>query len=138
MPDHNGFEQFVINSTSEQLHQFFLQHTFRQELQEYQHEGLPGVDVDFTDNADIVKLIFTVSCSLQQAGVVQSMCHSVLVVRVAAPEVVVTPEGMTPKLATTIRWERGVKTAEFFIFSSALGSGSSCSSLGYSFSAILW
>ena len=92
--------------------------------------------MDFTDNADIVKLIFTVSCSLQQAGVVQSMCHSVLVVRAAVPEVVVTPEGMTPKLAASMRWERGGETAEFSIFSSAFGSSSS--SLGYSFSAIRW
>ncbi|XP_070177240.1 uncharacterized protein [Littorina saxatilis] len=56
---HNGFEQFVINSTNEKLHQFFLQHTFRKELKEYEHEGLPGVDVDFTDNDDIVHLIFS-------------------------------------------------------------------------------
>ncbi|XP_076443985.1 uncharacterized protein LOC143282270 [Babylonia areolata] len=57
---HNGFEQFIINSSNEKLQQFFLQQTLRQEMEEYRLEGLglPGVDVELTDNVEIVQLIF--------------------------------------------------------------------------------
>ncbi|XP_025078067.1 unconventional myosin-IXa-like [Pomacea canaliculata] len=55
---HNGFEQFVINSTNEKLHQYFLQHTFEEERREYEREGLSSVDIDYVDNAHVVNLIF--------------------------------------------------------------------------------
>ncbi|XP_076465689.1 uncharacterized protein LOC143297300 [Babylonia areolata] len=54
----NGFEQFIINATNERLHQFFLQRTFRHELEDYVREGIAPVDVTFRDNAEIVQLIF--------------------------------------------------------------------------------
>ena len=52
----NGFEQFCINLANEQLQHYFNQYIFSMELDEYQKEGLEGIDVGFKDNSNIINL----------------------------------------------------------------------------------
>lgn len=46
----NSFEQLCINTANEQLHNFFNQHIFTWELQEYKNEGIAASDIEFVDN----------------------------------------------------------------------------------------
>ena len=52
----NGFEQFCINLANEQLQHYFNQYIFSMELEEYQKEGLEGIDVSFKDNSNVINL----------------------------------------------------------------------------------
>ena len=52
----NGFEQFCINLANEQLQHYFNQYIFSMELEEYQKEGLEGIDVGFKDNTNVINL----------------------------------------------------------------------------------
>ncbi|KAI6649740.1 hypothetical protein LOD99_6529 [Oopsacas minuta] len=52
----NGFEQFCINLANEQLQHYFNQYIFSMELDEYQKEGLGGIEVSFKDNSNIINL----------------------------------------------------------------------------------
>ena len=52
----NGFEQFCINLANEQLQHYFNQYIFSMELDEYQKEGLVGLDVGFKDNSNVINL----------------------------------------------------------------------------------
>ena len=52
----NGFEQFCINLANEQLQAYFNQYIFSMELEEYQKEGLEGIQVSFKDNSNVINL----------------------------------------------------------------------------------
>ena len=52
----NGFEQFCINLANEQLQHYFNQYIFSMELEEYQKEGLEGIDVSYKDNTNVINL----------------------------------------------------------------------------------
>ena len=52
----NGFEQFCINLANEQLQYYFNQYIFSMELEEYQKEGLEGLQVSFKDNSNVINL----------------------------------------------------------------------------------
>jgi myosin-7 len=52
-----SFEQLCINFANENLQQFFVQHIFKLEQDEYTREGISWQHMSFVDNQDILDLI---------------------------------------------------------------------------------
>ena len=55
--DTNSFEQFCINFANENLQQFFVQHIFKMEQEEYNHEAISWQHIEFVDNQEALDLI---------------------------------------------------------------------------------
>ena len=60
----NSFEQLCINMANEQLHNFFNQHIFQWEMQEYKKEGIEGKDIKFVDNTELLTMFTKVKLLL--------------------------------------------------------------------------
>jgi len=55
----NGFEQMCINVANEQLQQFFIEHIFLLEEEEYKREGIDSLDIQFKDNKPVLVSIWS-------------------------------------------------------------------------------
>lgn len=53
----SSFEQLCINYANEQLQQFFVQHIFKLEQEEYFKEGVTWRNVSFSDNQRTLDLL---------------------------------------------------------------------------------
>ena len=60
----NSFEQFCINFANENLQQFFVQHIFKLEQEEYNLEAINWRHIEFVDNQEALDLIAVRSCNL--------------------------------------------------------------------------
>ena len=56
----NSFEQLCINSANERLQNYFNEHIFALEMQEYQAEGIKAPKIKFSNNVDILNMLFQV------------------------------------------------------------------------------
>ena len=56
----NSFEQLLINITNETLHQFFLEHMFQIEREEYYKEGVAYTAIHYTDNRETLDILIKV------------------------------------------------------------------------------
>lgn len=54
--DVNSFEQLLINLANERLQQFFNDHIFKMELDEYAKEGIDGSQITYEDNSALLDL----------------------------------------------------------------------------------
>lgn len=55
--ERNSFEQLCINFANENLQQFFVQHIFKLEQQEYDVEGIRWQHIQFTDNQSTLDML---------------------------------------------------------------------------------
>lgn len=53
----NSFEQLCINYANENLQQFFVKHIFKMEQEEYTKEGIKWLNIQYTDNQDILQML---------------------------------------------------------------------------------
>ncbi|KAK9510703.1 hypothetical protein O3M35_005438 [Rhynocoris fuscipes] len=53
----NSFEQLCINYANEHLQQFFVQHVFKIEQEEYKNEGIDWENLEFKDNQNVLNLL---------------------------------------------------------------------------------
>ena len=56
----NSFEQLCINAANERLQYYFNEHIFSHELREYHAEGVKQPKIKFTNNDDVLHLLFQV------------------------------------------------------------------------------
>ncbi|XP_060551419.1 myosin-IIIb-like [Ruditapes philippinarum] len=54
----NSFEQLCINSANERLQHYFNEHIFSLELREYQAEGIKQPKIKFSNNDELLNLLF--------------------------------------------------------------------------------
>lgn len=55
--ENNSFEQLCINYANENLQQFFVQHIFKLEQEEYNNENIKWQHIQFVDNQEILDMI---------------------------------------------------------------------------------
>lgn len=55
--DHNGFEQFLINTCNEKIQQYFITQIMKQEQDIYTQEGLRWKKVKYNDNFETIQLL---------------------------------------------------------------------------------
>ena len=55
----NSFEQLCINLANEQLQNFFNQHIFKWELEEYKREGIDGSAITYVDNQPLLDMFLS-------------------------------------------------------------------------------
>eukprot|EP00043_Microstomoeca_roanoka_P014896 m.148547 g.148547 ORF g.148547 m.148547 type:complete len:961 (-) comp16135_c0_seq1:237-3119(-) len=57
--DSNSFEQLLINLANERLQQFFNDHIFKMELDEYAKEGIDGSQISYEDNSALLEMFMS-------------------------------------------------------------------------------
>ncbi len=59
-----SFEQLCINFANEKLQQFFVDHVFKMEQEEYLREDIGWTNMKFADNKKILDLLAEKPCNL--------------------------------------------------------------------------